>query len=50
MAVNQKEQFPQISSRNSREDKIFAETNYILILACQCFIQFLSFYQLFSCL
>lgn len=24
MAVNQKEQFPQISSRNSREDKIFA--------------------------
>lgn len=48
MAANQKEQFPQPARRNSGEGKIFAETNYILILAWQSFIPFQSFYQLFS--
>lgn len=47
-SASQKEQFPQIPGRNSGENKIFAETNYILILAHQFFIPFQSFYQLFS--
>lgn len=47
-AANQKERFPQVSSRSSREDKIFAETDYILMLARQCFIPFQSFSQSFG--
>lgn len=47
MSVNQKEQFSQVSNRKSGEDKILAETNYILILERQCLIPFQSFYQLF---
>lgn len=37
IAVNQWEQLPRISGRNS-EDKNSAEINSILILACQCLI------------